>query len=169
MVFADAGLLKHVAMGADLEALRDGREPQFAGNGAAVPLHERGADFEDFIAVHANHLGHLGVVGGVGQVVFDVGSNIDLSQQRALGHDGQRAIDGGARYGIIDGANVIEQFFGGEMLLASERRLENSQTLVRHAEAFGGKVGFEFFAGGGVTHSENLSFVRRTVNWFVGA
>ena len=95
-VLANAGVAKGVAVGADLKALGDRREAKLGGNGVAIPLHERGADLEYLIAIKADHLGDLGVVVGVGVVILQIFSDIDLTQQGALGHDRQGAVNRGA-------------------------------------------------------------------------
>src|SRR5690606_33458771 len=147
-VFAGAGGLERVAVGADLQALGDWGEAELGGNGGAIPFHERGADLEDLVAVHADDLGDLRVVALVGQVVFEIFADIDLPEQGALDHDGQGAIDGGAGDGVVDGAGVVEGFLGGEVLLLRKGRLEYGQALVGHPQAFGAEVGLEFGAGG---------------------
>ena len=168
VIFANATLLERNAVGADLKALGNGSEAEFGRNGAAIPLHERGADLEDFVAVHADDLGDLGVVVGDGQVELDVGADVHFAEEGAFGHDRERAIDGGAGDGIVDGSGVIEEFLGGEVLFAGEGGLEDGQSLVGHAETFAGEVVFEFFAGRVVAHGKNVSGVTGRVNWFVG-
>lgn len=167
VVFADAGFFEDVAMCADLQALGNRGEAELGGDRAAIPLHERRADFEDLVAVYADHLRDLGVVAGVGQVILEIGADIDLAQQGALGHDRKRAIDGGAGHGIVDGAGVVEEFLGREVFLAGERGLEDGEPLVGHAETFAGEVIFELFAGRVVAHAQNVGVAAGAVNWFV--
>lgn len=155
-VFADAGLFEGVAVGVDLEALRDGREAEFGGDGVAVPFHEGGGDFEDLVAIHADDLGDLGIVVGVGEVVLQVFADIDFADERGLGHDRERAVDGGAGDGVVDGAGVIEEFFGGEVLFLAEGGFEDREALLSDAKAFFGEVGLEFFAGGFVAHVRDV-------------
>ncbi len=151
-VFAGAVLFQPVAVCVDLEALGDGGKAEFGGDGVAVPFHEGGADFKDFVAIDADDLGDLGVVVFVGVVVFEVFADIDFAQEGAFGHDWEGAIDGGAGDGVVDGAGVVEEFFRREVLLSGEGSFKDGETLVRHTEAFGAEVGFEFFAGRVVAH-----------------
>src|SRR5687768_4594712 len=92
-----AGLPKLIAMRAHLQPLRHWREPKLGGNGAAIPRHERRADFENPLTIDTHHLGDLrSTTVAVRAVELFAGADIDFAEQRALGHDRQRTIHGRA-------------------------------------------------------------------------
>lgn len=162
---AGAGEPERIAARADLETLRDGGESELRGNGVAIPAHERGADFEDFVAVEADDLGDLVAAAlFAGPIEFFAGADVDLAEQFALGHDRERAVNGGAGDGIVDVAGVIEQLFGGEMLLLCEGSVEDGEPLVGDAQAFLGEKFSELFARSGDVHEAHCCRGGRCVN-----
>ena len=150
-------------MGAHLEALGNRRQSQLRGHGAAVPFHKRCADFENFIAIHTNHLSHLTIIIGIGVIIFQVLANIHLPEEGAFRHDREGPVDSRSRNRIVNRPSVIEQLFGSKMLFLSKCCLENGESLIRHAQAFGRKVGFEFFTRSVVTHTLNFELPSRRV------
>jgi hypothetical protein len=137
---------------AHLQTLRHRREAEFRGDGGAVPFHEWRSDFEDLVAVHTDDLSYLRIIIGVGEVVLEVFADIDLANEGSFRHDRERAVNGGAGHGVVDGTRVIEELFSGEMLGLGESGFEDRQPLLCHAKSFFGEVSFEFSAGGVVAH-----------------
>jgi hypothetical protein len=151
-------------MRADLEALGHGREIEFRRHRAAIPFHEWCADLKNLFTVEADDLRLLCGIIAVGHVVFFARPDVHLAQQRALGHDGQRAVNGGARDRVVDGAGMVEQLLRGEVVLLGESRVEDGQPLVGHAQAAFGEVNFELFAGRVNAHTINVGRAVPPVN-----
>lgn len=133
---ARAGLVKRVTAGADLKALVDRGEAEFGRDGAAVPRHERGANFENFSAIPAHDLGDLGAIAlAVGVVELLTRADIDFAELGAGGEDGQGAVDGGAGDGVVNFSRVLEKFFCGEVVALREGGVEDGQPLGGGAQA----------------------------------
>ena len=95
-----------------------GVRPSF--DDTVLPYHSmNGALISKILAVEADDLRLLRGVVAVGHVVFFAGADVHLAQQRAFGHDGQRAVNRRAGDRVVDGAGVVEQLLGGEMLLSA--------------------------------------------------
>lgn len=103
------------ASGINLEALGEGGHAEFVGDGFAVPFHEGGVDFEDFMAVGADDLGLEGLGAFLGHVVFVVAADVDFADESAFDEEGEGAVDGGAGDGGIEEFGVGEEVFCGEM------------------------------------------------------
>jgi hypothetical protein len=91
-----------VAAGAHLEALGDGREAELRGH--VLPYHSmKGALISKMrsqsmqttwaICVFCSRVRHVELLSA---------ADVDLPQERALGHDGKRPVDGGAGHGVVD-------------------------------------------------------------------
>lgn len=162
---AGAGEPERVATRADLKALRDRGESELRGDGVAIPAHEWSADFEDFVAVETDDLGDLVAAALFARVVeFLAGADVDLTQERAFGHDRKGAVNGGAGDGIVDIAGVVEQLFGGEMFLLREGGVEDCEPLIGDAQSFLGEKFSELFARCGDVHEAHCCRGGRGVN-----
>src|SRR5690349_12699140 len=77
------------ALGAHLQALRNGFQAELERDRAAIPFHERGADLENLVAIHADDLRDLGA-GALdgGPVKLLAGADVHLAQDLAFGHQG---------------------------------------------------------------------------------
>lgn len=117
-----------------MEPLADDRKSQSRGYGATVPLHEGRWNLEDLLAVVANNLSLGRLLIPVGHVVFQVGPDVDFSDQIAFDENGKRAIDGRSRYRTIDGSGLVEQFLCCEMTRLLEYGFEDSHTLASHSQ-----------------------------------
>ena len=143
-------------MRADLQALGNWSEAELGGDGAAIQFHERSADLEDLVAIHADDLRDLSRVVGDRQIEFLAGTDVHFAEDAALCHDGQTAVNRGARDGIVDHTGVIKELLSGEVLFLLKSSVVNRNALIGHAQPLLGQVLEILFTGGVVAHGETV-------------
>ncbi len=129
---AASGLAEDVAPGVHLEPMGDRGQSKIGRNRVPVPFHERRTDFENSVTIQTDDLGLLGLVVPVGDVKLQVLAYVNFSQETALGHDGEGAIDRGPGDGFVDRSRAVEQVLGGIVGIFAEGGLKDSHPLSRH-------------------------------------
>lgn len=93
LLFAGAPLLKLLATGGDLEALRLDQEAKLVADLVLDARDLIAFEFDDLIAILANNMVMVGVLGVVGIVKFVIFAEIHLAHQAALRQEGQGAVN----------------------------------------------------------------------------
>ena len=125
-------------------------EAEAAGQAIVEEFEVRVLEFDDLATVDADEVVVGRAVEEVGVVGLEVAAEVDLVEQAGFDEEGDGPVDGGAGDAGVGLAGAIEEFLGGEMIVAGEGGAHDGVALRGAAQAFFADEGFEAVEDGGV-------------------